>query len=383
MSEYQYYEWQTIGRLLTPEEQMEVDDLSSHIDVSGNRAVVTYNWGDFRHDPKQVLLTYFDAFFYCANWGTLQLMFRFPTGLLNKETISLYCDGAMVSFETIGDFDILDLDFFEEGYLREGWLEAECSLSGFLSLYDDLLTGDYRLLYLAWLGVNTFYNKFEDKLYEDFHLTNNPTLEPPVPPGLDELSASLQYFVRVFNVNQFLLSAAAEQSTTLIKTPEIDYNHLVLLLNETERNNFLVDFAEGKPGTAQSLRNRLSTFIPSKKTAYGDNRRSIHQLETRATQIKETEDLLFAEFSREMYKAEMDSLALRENQIWEEVEHLIEHGRRGSSVYDQITQQLKELAELAVYRHTCSEFESRIEILAAKYPNRRALIRRWQDEGWL
>ncbi len=56
MSEYQYYEWQTVDRILTAEEQAAVNHLSSHIDVSSSQAVVTYNWGDFKHDPKEVLL---------------------------------------------------------------------------------------------------------------------------------------------------------------------------------------------------------------------------------------------------------------------------------------------------------------------------------------
>ncbi len=55
MSEYQYHEWQAVDRVLTPEEQAAVNGLSSHIEVSSSRAVVTYNWSDFRHDPKQVL----------------------------------------------------------------------------------------------------------------------------------------------------------------------------------------------------------------------------------------------------------------------------------------------------------------------------------------
>ncbi len=86
MSEYQYHEWQAVDRVLTSEEQAAVNDLSSHIEVSSSRAVVTYEWSDFRHDPRQVLLKYFDAYFYLANWGSLRLMFRFPKGLLDEAT---------------------------------------------------------------------------------------------------------------------------------------------------------------------------------------------------------------------------------------------------------------------------------------------------------
>ncbi len=90
MSEYQYYEWQSLERPLTAAEQAAVNGLSSHIDVTSGQASVTYNWGDFKHDPIQVLAKYFDAFLYIANWGTRRLAFRFPAGLLDAKAIEPY-----------------------------------------------------------------------------------------------------------------------------------------------------------------------------------------------------------------------------------------------------------------------------------------------------
>ena len=120
MSEYQYYEWQTVDRILTAEEQAAVNRLSSHIDVSSSQAVVTYNWGDFKHDPKEVLLKYFDAHFYLANWGSLHLMFRFPKGLIDEADIEPYCVDEYISFETIGQYQVLDLDFNPEDERLDG-----------------------------------------------------------------------------------------------------------------------------------------------------------------------------------------------------------------------------------------------------------------------
>jgi hypothetical protein len=93
MSEFQYHEWQTVDRVLSAEEQAAVRGLSSHIEVSASRAIVTYHWSSFRHDPKQVLLNYFDAYLYLANWGSLRLMFRFPTGLLEETDIAEIKEG--------------------------------------------------------------------------------------------------------------------------------------------------------------------------------------------------------------------------------------------------------------------------------------------------
>jgi len=97
MSEYQYYEWQTIDRLLTEAEQDAVRALSSHIEVTASRAVVTCSWSDFKHDPRQVLARYFDAHVYFANWGTRVLMFRFPAGLLDQDALTPYLVDDLIS----------------------------------------------------------------------------------------------------------------------------------------------------------------------------------------------------------------------------------------------------------------------------------------------
>lgn len=109
MSEYQYYEWQTIDRLLTEAEQEAVNGLSSHIDVTASQAVVTYEWGDFKHDPRQVLARYFDAFLYFANWGTRWLMFRFPKGVLDEEALAPYLIEDMVELSSEGKSHILEI----------------------------------------------------------------------------------------------------------------------------------------------------------------------------------------------------------------------------------------------------------------------------------
>ena len=75
MSEYQYYERQAVDRLLTDAEQEAVRNLSSHIEVSSSRAVVTYSYGDFKHDPRTVLMRFFDAHLYLA-WLALGINYH-------------------------------------------------------------------------------------------------------------------------------------------------------------------------------------------------------------------------------------------------------------------------------------------------------------------
>ena len=60
MSEYQYYEFQAIDRLLTDTEFVAVKKLSSRGNVSRNKAIFVYNYSDFRYEPVEILTDYFD-----------------------------------------------------------------------------------------------------------------------------------------------------------------------------------------------------------------------------------------------------------------------------------------------------------------------------------
>src|SRR5690242_14490284 len=149
MSEYQCYEFMTVDRPLTAKEQDEVEALSSHIDVSATNAVVEYHWGNFKHDPIDVLHTYFDGFLYWANWGTSRLAFRFPRGILPGKLLADYDFGDFVSFTHHKDCDILDIYFYEMEP-PDQWEEYD--LESLIPIREELMEGDLRSLYIVWLG---------------------------------------------------------------------------------------------------------------------------------------------------------------------------------------------------------------------------------------
>jgi hypothetical protein len=380
MSEYQYYEWQTVDRILTPEEQAGVNRLSSHIDVSPSQAIVSYEWGDFKHDPKEVLLEYFDAHFYLANWGSLRLMFRFPKGLIDAADIEPYCVHEYISFETIGDYQVLDLDFNPEDDGR--WMEANAGLSHFIRLRADILDGDYRLLYLAWLKAMTIYGTPDDEEYEDDD-PDHPAYdrEPPVPPGLKKLSPALQSFVYIFDIDPFLVQAAAEASPDLKQALTADYASLVGQLSRAERDEFLTRLAEGEANIGLTLRKRLAAFLPRPERPQAAQARTIQQLLRRAEQINKAEQKRQAEAARQKHIAEMKALAAREEQTWRKVEDLLDNGRKIASVYDEATGLLEKLQQLSEFQDTRDIFKQRIHRLAEKYSARSALMGRWRAKG--
>jgi hypothetical protein len=124
MSEYQRYEFMTSDRPLTRVQLDAVDALSSHIEASSTHALIEYHWGDFKHDPIDVLHKFFDGFLYWANWGAPELAFRFPHGILPVDLIDGYDLDDFVTFTQYPDYDILDIHFGEmEG--PDEWIEYD------------------------------------------------------------------------------------------------------------------------------------------------------------------------------------------------------------------------------------------------------------------
>ena len=149
MSEYEYYEFQVIDRPLHESEQAEISRLSRRVALTPNQAVFTYSYGDFPSNPITVLTKYFDAMLYLANWGTKQLVFRFPRSLVDAETLAPYCFPDVISTSVTKKAVLLDICFDEEG--GGYWIEGEGWLSALIPLRQDILRGDFRVLYLAWL----------------------------------------------------------------------------------------------------------------------------------------------------------------------------------------------------------------------------------------
>jgi hypothetical protein len=258
MSTYQYYEWQTIDRPLTPQQQSAVDDLSGHIKVTPTRAVVTYKQGEFKHDENEVLAQYFDAHLHFSSFGQRALGFRFPAGAISHDLLTLYL-GDVGSFHTQAEPGCLLVSFDFENEYADGWLELDNLLAELSPLRNDLLEGDASVLYLAWLKAITFYTAL-DSVDQDGNL--DPQLDepgPPVPPGLGALSPALDAFCYFFDIKQALVNAAARFSHPKISMPQPDDADLLARLNQAEKDAYLLRLLQNEPGLSAKLRSELRT----------------------------------------------------------------------------------------------------------------------------
>jgi hypothetical protein len=205
MSEYQYYEFRAIDRPLDREQMDELRALSTRAEITPTSFTNTYHWGDFKGKPAALMERYFDAFVYVANWGTHRLMFRIPRRFLDLDTVRAYCDGEFLSLAA-GDEHVV-LEFLSQDEGGDGWTEGEPWMPSPVSIRDELMRGDLRALYLGWLA------SFPERGWFDEDAESDDEREPPVPPGLANLSAPLRSLAEFLRVVDELLEAAAAAST--------------------------------------------------------------------------------------------------------------------------------------------------------------------------
>jgi len=379
MSEYQYYEWQRLESPLSLAEQNAVDALSSHIEVSSMQASVSYNWGDFKHNPIKILAKYFDAYLYFANWGSYNLAFSFPKGLIDVASLEVYFDEEHVNITVVEDRLILKFEKQdEEGYC--GDYEEQGHLSTLSRLRDDIIQGDYRVLYIAWhnaMAERSYWYEEDEDDPENFY----KDIEPPIPAGLKELRLPLRTFVDAFEVDPFLISAAAERSPSLLPLRKIAFDSAINNLSRQEANDFLIKIANAEPGAVAALQKKLRSF-DKPANATQSNPRTIGELLKRAKELKEIESKRLAEKTRKKYIARMKKLEKDEAQLWLSVERILTGGAK-AKVYDEATEVLDKLYELAEYKGKGFRFKTQTRAFAKQYERRLSLIERWEKRGWV
>jgi hypothetical protein len=358
MSVYLYYEFQTVDRPLSEQEQAEVDALSSHIDVTPSQAVVTYHYSDFKHDPKKVLVKYFDAMLYTANWGTRRLMFRFPKALVSLEDMAPFCLDEGIGIQTIGDYVVLDIWYDEEG----GYWAEESNLSPFLRLREDILHGDYRTLYLGWLQAAT--RDDVEVIEED--------LEPPVPPGLGELHTALAEFRRVFGVDPYLLKAAAQTSPPLHVQPIGELEQNIARLPRSVCDDLLARLLRGEAHLDLALRRELdaqtrAAFVPRMAVSMPP-RRTLGQLVAEAERLRDAAKRRQAREAERNRILKLQALAQNEERMWQEIEELLQG--YSAKAYDEACQHLAQLDELATFQGAQDTFRRRLASLCQRYARR-------------
>jgi len=377
MSEYQRYEFMTIDRPLTRAQLDEVNKLSSHIEASSTHALIEYHWGDFKHDPIKALREFFDGFLYWANWGSPELAFRFPHGILPADLIDEYDFDEFVTFTKHKDYDILDIHFGEmEG--PDEWMEYE--LGSLIPIRDELMEGDLRALYIAWLASQyTMFGYEEEQEEEDYEI-----IVPPVPPDFGKLTAAQQGLAELLQVPEELLFTAAQHSTGTIASPKKDdFAAWIELLPEDRKHEYLLRLAHNEPGLSRLFVREFRELNRDK----GKARLSTGERVTYATLNFESKNIQ-AQREREKREREraehlrqLQYIYDHQEQYWSRINQAVEHtvGAR----YDDAVRDLVDLREAANQFNEMREFQERFRTWVQSYRRRPGLIERLRRQQFV
>lgn len=113
MSEYQYYEFQAIDRPLGEADRRALRDLSTRARITATSFTNSYEWGDFKGDPKKLMERWFDLHLYLANWGSRRLMIRLPARMIDRHLLDAFLGEVdCAELSVAGENLILDIGHF-------------------------------------------------------------------------------------------------------------------------------------------------------------------------------------------------------------------------------------------------------------------------------
>jgi hypothetical protein len=291
-------------------------------------------------------------------------MFRVPM-VLDTDLLPEYCADECVSFRTKEDKLVLSFRIDEEpdGVDGDDWL------SSLIPLRADLMRGDCRCLYLAWLS------SIQGMDFE------NDILEPPVPAGLGDLTDSLEQLAEFLGIDPDLIAAAAERSK--------DRQHLTVTNEEiaawvealpaSDRNDALVRIIEDEAShAAMEVRQRALREIVGRHQTQArlqdERRRTAGQILARAEEIeKERRRLQTQQAAREKAKR-LESINGKEAELWSEVRQLV--GSKQLNQYDKAVSILRDLRELAEVKSANSAFAVQLRSLCQEHAHKQAFLNR-------
>ena len=366
MSEYQCYEFVALDRPLTPKQMAELRAVSTRAEISPTRFWNEYQYGDLKADPARLVERYFDAHLYFANWGKHRLMLRVPIARVDAKGLRAYFVGDAATARTAGEYLIVDLKT-EDDEPDDGE-EGRCSLAALAPLRAELMRGDLRVAYLAWL------------LAVQSGGVREKGLEPEVPPGLSDLTAPQDALVEFLRIDEDLILAAAEGSDES-SDDRTALTAWTLALSPRAKDEWLrraVDDPDLALGGEM-----LRAFRANAKPARVTGRRTVAQLLAAAERHRERRERAETARAERANKAaeaartkRLNSLAKRIDEVWAELEALV-----CKSAYEEAVKLAIDLRDLGSRDGGPGSFDVRFQAMRKRQVRRRAFFDRWKRES--
>jgi hypothetical protein len=361
VSEYQSYEFLALDCRLTAQEMAELRSISTRAEITPTRFWNEYQWGDLKADPSDLLARYFDMHLYFANWGTRRLMFRLPVTAVDLDALRAYAPGGPVTLTTTGEHAILDL-WSEVDEPEDDWFEAGHLAASLTPLRSELLRGDRRVAYLAWL------------LAVQAGEVDAEAAEPPVPRGLATGSAPLTALAEFLRLDQDLLAVAAESNEEDRDEPG-HFRAWVKRLSAQEQERWLQRAADDPD---LQLGSELLGEFRRAHPPVTSGRRTVARLQARAEELRAARRRAAAERAAQARAAaaaarskRLAGLARRGDAAWRELEQFVE-----ARSYDEAVRLAVDLRDATAHASKPEEYDRRMADIKQRYGRRRGFLDR-------
>lgn len=391
MSEYQYYEFAAIDRPLTSRQQAELRSCSSRATITAGSFINEYHWGDLKGDPLDWMRRHFDAHVYSANWGCCRLMLRLPADAVDRATLDTCCQPS-VSEVTSCFVDAFEVQSTRKHCLIEWRFDDDSGehqrfrsqtdgpdwMARLQPLRDELLRGDTRPLYIGWLA-----RVRADQLGDD-------DIEPPLPAGLQDLTAAQQALAEFLEIDPDWLNAAAAASPPLSRPAAPEYDTWLALRTEQELRVNARLLLEGRGQEAErTLRSAFFAWEASRRTP-GERtpRRRLEDIAQDVTAMREQrlererQERAAIEAERQTERrTQLAELVENSEQRWQQIDTQLQRGT--GLAYDCALHLTQELAEALSQNGRESEFRRGLVRLLATHGKRPAWVARLEKAGLL
>ena len=378
MSEYQYYEFQAVDRALSKEDRAQLRGISSRAQITATSFTNHYEWGDLKANPTDMMNRWFDLHLYLANWGSRRFMIKLPKKFIDRDRFKEFLPGIdEVAIYDLGDNTIFDVDIGEMQEDSYEWDDGSGWLAALAPLRADLLSGDLRVLYLAWLiGVQ-------------WDIVPGDEVEPL--PGIGKMNGGLEAFADFFRIDPDLLQAASE-SGAVSEPPELSPETFRAALDsvvDEEKTSWLYRLVQGDLRVAAEVKRRAEKILsPSEDSDAQTGLRTVSVLRARASEIgkarkdaeakrREEERLRRERLEEEKRRARLRDLRLRGEDVWRDIENEI--NRKNASAYDSAAALISDLRILAEENGTVDAFSSRLDSLRSRHRRKGRFLERLDE----
>ena len=369
MSEYQCYEFLALDRPLSKKEMAELREISTRAKISPARFWNEYQWGNLKADPAKLVERYFDAHLYFANWGTHRLMLRMPASGVDAKRLRAYFVGDPAKLRVAGSHLILDLQAEDEGGGDfEDYEEEEGALAALAPLRVELMQGDLRGAYLAWL------------LAVQSGTVQEQGVEPALPRGLAQLTSPQRAMAEFLRIDEDLISAAAADSGQVIDDRPALLKWARALTPSAKDDWLRRAIEEPTIALGAELGRAFRAEAPQAKAV---GRRTVAELLLAAEKHREQRERAATKQAERATQTahrarnrQLDELAKRVDAVWAKLEGLVE-----KSAYEEAIQLAIDLRDLALRDGASDVFGTRFQAMKKRQLRRRAFFERWRRES--